>query len=363
MSFIQATRQNILQAPAMTYALGQTLYSRIPKVGLLKRILVLFSGTISITLGGGTAALGAEAPWSIISRIRLVANGNTALFDCTGYGAMIASLFSMHGFAGFGSRPIIPDTATVPGVAAAGNSAQVYIAAATDATAWRFALEIPLALSDDWRTPVGLILAAAPDTELMLEVSFGATFYSTTAARTTPITTTGAATATMAATVTPYVEFFTIPRSQADYPPLDRIHTWTEFGPQNIAANGDQDVTVQRGNTVMRLAHLVWTNTAADATHVTARQLRLNTNEIPYQVATQVDAVLARKRYVRDLPDGVYAWDLYNTGTPRDSVNTLALNELVSRLTLAGATIAGVSDIRTLVEQIVQLSGAASGSA
>lgn len=362
MGFLQATRQNFLQAPAITYALGQTLYSRIPKVGFLKRIFVLFAGTISITLGGGTATIGAEAPWSIISRIRLMANGNTSLFDCSGYGAMIASLFSAHGFAGFGSRPIVPDSATVPGPAATAFSAANYIAAATDATAWRFALEIPLALSDDWRTPTGLILAAAPDTELTLEVAFGAMFYGTTAARTTPITTTGAATATMAATVTPFVEFFTIPGSRADYPPLDKIHTWAEFGPQTIAANGDQDVVIQRGNTVMRLVHLVHTNTAADGTNVSARSLRFNSNEIPYQVNRQLDAVVQRKRYVRDLPDGVYVWDLWNTGTPRDAVNTLNLNEITSRLTLAGATIAGVSDIRTLVEQLVQLSGAVAGS-
>lgn len=361
--FNEATRQNFVQGPAMTYALGQTVYSRVPKVGFIRRIVLLFAGTITIVLGGGTAALGAEAPFSIISRLRLVANGNTALFDTSGYGALVASLFSAYGLAAFGGRPRIPDSATVPGPAATAFSAANYIAAATDATAWRFGLEIPLAIADDWRPPIGLILAAAPDTELTIECTFGSTFYSTTASRTTPITTTGAATATMAATLTPWIEYFTIPQSPADYPDLRRIHTWTEQGPQTIAANGDQDVVIQRGNTVQRIVHIVHTNSAADGTNVTQLQLRYNTNEIPYTYSRQLAAYLQRQKMVRDLPDGVYVHDLWNSGTPRDAINTLNLNELTSRLTLSGATIAGTSDIRTLVEQLIQLTGAVSGSA
>jgi hypothetical protein len=264
-----------------------------------------------------------------------VANGNTALFDCSGYGSLISSLFSAQGFSGFGSRPIIPDSATVPGPAAAAMAAANFAAPVATGT-WNFAIEINLALGDDWRDPVGLILAAAPDTQLTLEVTWGATFSSLVAARSTPILLTGAATATFTGSLTPYIEFFTIPASQADYPDLRRIHVWTETGPQNIAANGDQDVTLQRGNTLMRVVHGVWTNTAPDGTNVSARQLRFNSNEIPYQFSRQLDAVLQRKRYVRDLPDGWYAHDLWNTATPRDAINTLNLNEIVSRLTLAG---------------------------
>lgn len=366
MGFLQATRQNFLSAPVITYALGQTGYSRIPKVGFLKRIFVLFAGTITVVLGGGTvASLGLEAPFSIITRIRLVANGNTALFDMSGWGAMIASLFSAQaGFAGYGGRPVIPDSATAVGPAATAFSAANYAAGLADTNAWRFALEIPLALSDDWRTPVGLLLAAAPDTELSLEVTFGGTLYSTAAAsRTIPLVTTGAATVTMAATVTPVVEFFTVPGSRADYPPLDRIHTWSEFGPQVIAANGDVDVVIPRGNTALRIIHSVFTNSAADGTNVSALELRFNQNEVPYRLTRQALAVLQRKRMVRDLPDGLYVHDLMNTGTLRDAVNTLNLNEITSRLTLAGATIAGTTDVRTFVEQLIKLSGVAAGSA
>lgn len=362
--FNAATRQNFMPAPAQTYAAGQTTQSLLPKVGLLKRIIVLITGTMTITLGGGTAALGAEAPFSLINRIRLIANGNTALFDTSGYGALIASLFSAHGWSGFGSRPIIPDSATVPGPAASAFSAANYAAGVSaGANTWYFALELPVALGDDWREPVGLILAAAPDTQLTLEITWGSTLYSTTAARTTPVTVTGAATAALTATATPYIEFFTIPSSPADYPDLTRVHTFVETGPQTITANGDQDVVIQRGNTLMRVIHGVYTNSAPDGTNVTGRQLRFNSNEIPYQVNRQLDAVLQRKRYVRDLPDGWYAWDLWNTGTPRDAINTLNLNELTSRLTLSGATISGTSDIRTILEQLIKLAGPSTGSA
>lgn len=364
--FNKATRQNFLAAPIITYAAGTTQYSLVPKVGLLKRIILLFTGTMTITLGGGTAALGAEAPFSLITRLRLTANGNTALFDCSGYGSLIASLKSMYGFGGLGGKPRIPDSATVPGPAASVFSALNYAAGVSaGANTWNFGLEIPLGLDDGWRDPIGLILAAAPDTVLQLEVTFGATLYSTTASRTTPVTVTGAATAALtAATITPFVEFFTIPRSEADYPDLRRIHTWSEVGPQAIAGVGDQDVVMQRGNTIMRAIHLAWTNSAADATNVTGRELRFNQNEVPYKVTRQLDAWLQRQRNVRDLPDGAYEWDLWNTSGIRDAINTLNLNDLTSRLTIgSGATIAGTSDIRTLTEQLIQLTGSAGGSA
>lgn len=365
MPFNRATRQNFLQAPVLTYAAGQTVFSRLPPVGLLKRIVLLFAGTMTITLGGGTAVLGAEAPFSLISRLRLTANGNTALFDTGGYGALLASLFSAYGFSGFGGRPRIPD-GTAPGPEADAISDIVYLAEVdAGANDWRFGLEIPLGLADDWREPIGLILAAAPDTVLQLEVTWGATVYSTGASRNIPVLTTGAATAALTnATLTPFVEFFTIPALQADYPDLRRLHTWQEIGPQTIAAAGPQQVVMPRGNTLQRIVHNVWTNSAADGTNVTNLELIFNQNEVPINVSRQMLAYMQRERYVRDLPDGVYVHDLWNTGTPRDAVNTLNLNEVTSQVTIgSGATIAGTSDIRTLIEQTILLTGAVGGSA
>jgi len=362
-SFNAATRQNIIPASPMTYTAGQTVFSVLPKVGLLKRVILLFTGTLTVTLGGGTAVLGAEAPFSLFNRVRLTANGNTALFDMTGWGALIASLFNAYGYGGIGGRPRIPDSATVPGPAATAFSAANYGAGVSaGANTWNFGLEIPLGLADDWRDPVGLILAAAPDTVLQVEITFGSTLYSTTAARTTPVTVTGAATATLTGTVTPFVEFFTIPRMASDYPDLSRIHVWTELGPQTISANGDQQVAIPRGNTIARIIHDVYTNTAADGTNVSNLKLQFNQNEVPYNISRQALAYLQRERYVRDLPDGLYVHDLWNSDSPRDAVNTLLLNDLTSVLTLAGATIAGTSDIRTFLEQIIKLSGPAAGS-
>lgn len=362
--FNASTRQNIIPAPPITYAAGQTLTSVLPKVGLLKRVILLFAGTMTITLGGGTAVLGAEAPWSLLTRLRLTANGNTALFDMTGWGGMISSLFTAYGFGGFGGRPRIPDSATVPGpVATAFSAANFAAGVSAGANTWAMGWEIPLGLADDWRDPVGLILAAAPDTVLQVEATFGATLFSTVAARTTPILTTGAATAALTGTLTPFVEFFTIPRSQADYPDLSRIHTWSELGPQSITGNGDQQVVIPRGNTVARIIHDIWTNSAADGTNVSGLQLKFNQNEIPYNLSRQLLAYLQRERMVRDLPDGLYVLDLWNPGAPRDAVNTLLLNDLTTVPTLAGATIAGTSDIRTFLEQVIKLSGPAGGSA
>jgi hypothetical protein len=362
-AFNQATRQNWIAASPLNYAPGQTVSVALPKVGLIRRLICLLEGTATVTLGGGTAALGAEGPWNLIRRIRLVANGNTALFDCSGYGAMIASLFSAYGFSGYGGRPRIPDSATVPGPSASAMAAANFAAGVANGNnAWRFGLEIPLALSDDWRDPIGLILAAAPDTVLELQVTWAAAF-GAAADRDVPVSVAGGASATFAGSITPFVEFFTIPASPADYPDLRRIHIWSEVGPQPIVANGPQDVVLQRGNTLMRVVHLVWTNNNPDGTNVTERSLIFNAHEVPYRVTRQLDAYLQRERYARDLPDGVYVWDLWNSGTPRDAIQTLALNEITSRLTLSGATIAPRSDIRTLTEQLISLTGQTTGSA
>jgi hypothetical protein len=362
--FNSATRQNFLACPSITYAAGETRTSRIPRVGFLRRLFLLFEGTQTITLGGGTAVLGAEAPFSLIQRLVLSANGNTRLIDLSGYGAMIQSLFAAFGFAGIGGRPRIVDSATTVGPAATGWTALNYGAGVSaGANTWRFGIELPIGLSDDWRPPVGLLLTAAPDTELQVEVTWGPTLYSTTAARTTPVTVTGAATAALtAASLRVIGEFFTVPAGQADYPDLRRVHTWHEQGPQNIPANGDVDIVVPRGNTILRLVHIVWANSVPNTANVSEMRLVFNTNEFPYINPLLLQAYLQRERYVRDLPDGVFVHDLINSLTPRDAIATLNLNEVISRLTLSGATIAGTSDVRTLVEQLITLTGAPAGS-
>ena len=265
MAFNDKTRQNFLPAPVINFStvgLGQTGYSILPKVGLLRRVILLFNGVITVTEDATPhhATLNPEGPFSLFSRIRLTANGNTALFDTSGYGAMIAGLFSAYGFSGFGSRPRIVDSATAPGPAATAFSALNYAApSAAGANTWNFGLEIPLGLADDWRAPIGLILAAAPDTVLQVEVTFAATLISTAVSRQIPLIAAGTTSAVVtSATVVPFVEFFTIPADPANYPSLNTIHTWTQLGAQPIQQAGDNDVVIPRGNTVMRLVHGVW---------------------------------------------------------------------------------------------------------
>ena len=366
MAFLRATRQNFLPVQSIDYAAGDTKVQRLPQVGLLARVICIFEGTNTITLGGGTAVLGAEAPFSLIQRLRLVANGNTNLFDMSGYGSMVASLKSAYGFAGYGGRPRIIDSATAVGPAATVMSAVNYGAGVSaGANTWRFGLEIPLKIADDWREPIGMILAAAPDTVLELHVTWGATLYSTVASRNVPVTVTGAAVAALTnAKLYPFVEYFTVPANTSDYPDLRRLHLWNEQGPQVIASAGDQEVVLQRGNTLKRVLHILWTNSAADATNVSDLNLVFNKTEIPYKLKRLLVAYLQRQRNVRDLPDGVYEHDLWNSSTFRDAINTLNLNEITSVLTVGtGATIAGTSDVRTLTEQLIQLTGAVGGSA
>lgn len=347
MSFLTATRQNITELPAQSYD-GNKKTFILPKVGLLSRLYLTFKGTNTIVEGTGTAAVSQYTAYNLIKRIRVLANSGASIFDVSGYGAYnINRLMGRHS--------VLTDSLFDSGTDALVYSAPV----AANANAWKFGLEIPIAIND--RDPIGLILLQNNSTMITVEVEFN-DVYGTADDGTVAVLTTGTATATIsAATVGLSMEYFTVPRNQEDYPALNVIHQYLEES-QPFAVTGPQIVTLQRGNTYLQLIHMLTANSLLNSAAVDRLRILYNQSEVPYNVTGQVQSLIQRKRYGGDLPNGTFVHDWYmsngipNLGNSRDFINSATVTEFQSELTIAsGTTVSGVTNLRTVKRQLIQI--------
>jgi hypothetical protein len=347
MSFLTATRQNITELPAQAYD-GNKKTFVLPKVGLLSRLFLTFTGTNTVTLGGGTAAVSQFTAYNLIKRIRVLANSGASIFDVTGYGAYVINLLG-------GKQATMIDS-----LYDAGTDALVYAApVAAGANTWQMGLEIPIAINE--RDPIGLVLLQNNSTTITVEVEFN-TLYGLADDGSVAVLVTGAAVAAMtAATVGLSMEYFTVPRSQEDYPALNVVHQYLEEQ-LTFAATGPQIVTLQRGNTYLQLIHMLTCNTAINSAAVERLRILYNQSEVPYNVPARVQSLLQRKRYGSDLPKGVFVHDWYmsngcpNLGNSRDFINSAAVTEFQSEVTVAaGTTVTGTTNLRTIKRQLIQI--------
>jgi hypothetical protein len=111
--------------------------------------------------------------------------------------------------------------------------------AAVSAASFNLDMVIPVMMN--LRDPVGLIMLQNEQLTATLTVDFAAD-------------TTVATGATVTATVTPFVEIFTVPVDPADYPPLNMLHTVLEES-QAVPATGEITYNLPRGNTYLQIAH------------------------------------------------------------------------------------------------------------
>src|SRR5258708_665535 len=88
MTFLEATRQNIVPLPAgaQAFTSGQPVSSTLPRAGYGCRVIIHVNGTMTVTLGGGTAALSATGPFSLFSRLGVLVNAATDILSLSEYG-------------------------------------------------------------------------------------------------------------------------------------------------------------------------------------------------------------------------------------------------------------------------------------
>jgi hypothetical protein len=347
MGFREATRQNITSLPSQTITEGGRLYFRLPKVGLLSKLILTIQATIDNTAGTGHATQSERGPWNLIKRIKLVANSGASIYDVSGYGTYVINNLLKKASA--------PNISVIDRTLAAST----YSFPATDGDGTMlFNLEIPIAIND--RDPIGLLLLQNNATEMVLEVEFNSAGGAN--AVVAPYVLTGTATSAFSAgTCGVAMEYFTVPRRAEDYPALNVIHQWLEQQ-DTVTGTGAFTKSLLRGNTYMRLAHYLTLNSALDQADVDKLRILYNQSEVPYTIDRVPQLFLQKMRYGMDLPKGTFVHDWYysngipSLGDSRDFINSANITEFQSEVTIgSGATVTGNCYLNTLTEQLIRI--------
>ena len=91
-AFNAATRQKFVMVPVPeAFVAGAIQRIILPKVGLLARLFLHFSGTLTVVIGAGTSVAAPRSPWQIAQRIRLLANSTLPIIDLSGFGAYVST--------------------------------------------------------------------------------------------------------------------------------------------------------------------------------------------------------------------------------------------------------------------------------
>jgi len=315
--FVANTRRKIIQLPQLSRPVGGgTSFINLPKTGLLAVLHLAIRGTISGTLTVPNA-LGMA---SIITRTRVTLNSGIDLVNLSGGG--------YH----YGLREMI-------GSEYIDALGQTNARSAVTATAFNIDEVIPIAIND--RDPLGLIMLQNEQTLVTLYVDWNADANVATGA-------------TITATVTPYLELFTVPVDPQDYPPLNIVHQILE-DQQQVAATGDFTYNWPRGNTYLQIFHGLGIG-AAGSDSFSRYQLRVNQSDYLQNTDIPYLDVEFRAKRGRARPAGGVFVDLLassglgNFGLTRDVFNSALVTDLASVIT---ATATGT--LYTVRRQLVVL--------
>lgn len=347
--FGQNTRQNMRPMNSLTFTGGGRESQPIPRVGYLARIFYHFSGTLTVTLGGGTAALDAHGPYNTFNRVRVLANSGQDIYSTTGYGNFLVNKCQI------GQMNYDPEDS---GFATVAIDDRVFAApTAAGANTWEFGLVVPISLSQE--SELGLVLLQNEMAQTTFALEYNASVFSTTAL-VAPVLVTGAATATLTGTITPMLEYFSVPADPNARPDISWLHQVLEFA-QPIASTGDQQINLLRDSLYVDILHEVVLNATPDTLNVDKWRLLINQSDTPYEFLNRLGAQAQRFWFHQDLPDGVITYPLFNQGVPgfageRDLINGRATSELQSIVTIAtGATLGTNPGISTITRQLVKL--------
>lgn len=341
MAFVNATRQNILQAGSLAYASGETKSIDLDKTALLGRLALYVTGTLTLTHASETAiAMKEEAPWSLIKRLRIKANSGTTLLDISGFGLYLRNLVKYRG-------PVV-------GTDVAGRDFFEFDKVASSsgvANNFKFGLEVPIQLND--RDHVGMVLLQNQETLVTVEIEWETIGN---------LVSTSSTTAALSATCYFMREIFSIPKLEEDYPDLSFVHQIIE-DKQPIIAVGENPYVFQRGNIYTRAIMIVTLNGAlADDASVTKMRIRYNESETPYELRGDLMRWLQYNRYGAALPKGVYVWDwstqqVPDLGSARDYIHSARVSEMKALVDIAsGATLGSNNNhIRCIREQLIPL--------
>ena len=330
---------------------GRSIYS-LPRTGLLARVHLHFSGTMTVTKGTGTAELGAWGPYSLLNRIKLIANQGTSIIDLSGVGAHYLDVIS-------NGKPYRPDN----GVISTPFASSLFNASVAEgANAWAF--DITLNITPNDRDPIGQILLQTDQMAAELQFEWNGAYGTT---NDYPVKTTGNATASFDGGVEITLETFTIPASSTSRPDVSQVFQQLERQ-DGITATGPVNISLLRSDVYARIMHLVQIGGTPNTDKVNALKIIYNGTDNPYHLSRVAQLGMQRRRYGRDLPQGVFVHDLFYQGVPgyggqRDLVDAKSVAEFVSQIDVAAdAPISPTNSwVRTITQRFVsvQVPGAA----
>lgn len=275
----------------------------IPRTGLLSRIILRITATLTGTLGTPNA-LGAA---SIIRRVRLTLNSAINLIDVSGVGY------------GFLARDFLEHNIDSVPQSTGRNAVSI--------TTFNLDMVLPVALNS--RDPLGLVMLQNQDTNAQLTVEF----------ETDSVVASGGATVT--ATVTPWLELFTVPAEPKNWPPLQFLHTLREET-QVVSAAGDVTYYWPRGNVYCSIIHGLGLG-ATPADGFSAVKLRVNQSDflldaIPDTLSLQYNSYHGRARVLGVIPiDLLSSSGLGVYGSARDFFDSDKVTDVASVITATGA--------------------------
>jgi hypothetical protein len=304
MSFDTATRRTIIALPPITKATGASgpTAFNLPKSGLLSRLWLDATGAIT---SGGLSAQNAQGFGAAFRRTRLTMNSGQDLWNLSGPGYH----FGFRNFHNIYFDPVPMSSGRTAITATTYDVSEV--------------MEFQLNQSD----PLGLIVLQNEQTLATLVVEFEADATMAT----------GITTNTM--TVNPYLEFFTVPTSPDDWPPLNIVHQVLE-DQVSISGAGQQTYYWPRGNTYLQMIHMFGQLATSPVDGATNLYVRVNQSLYFYN---NIQPKYLSMEYAMNHPAqrlvGTYAIDLLGNdglgafGKSRDFINSAALTDLATVFT------------------------------
>lgn len=355
--FFALTRRLTFQQKTFGYqGLGLTDNVPILQSGIISGLTVKFSGSLVVTLGGGTAATTGRWPYDLPRAFRFSANGQSNLINCSG-GKIKGREIMARGdltdrgvVRGIGGAS--PGTQVNQGTMSLNNEAWGVGSNVTAIAGGTYPVElewyVPVAFDDV--TLVGAIFAQTSATDLNLAIDW--------APLTDLFALTGAATAVLTGNVTVLGRLYTIPQGQNGQvivPDLSTFHSLIQTRVTGFG-NGLNEVRLAGqgvGKQLLRLYGQLWNGTVpapvpVNRTNYGQLGWRFGGNDTPELYTDgHLAAYSTEKTFDSDLStyQGMWAIDFASENAFRDSVDEGTatelrfLNEILAAVTLTGSPV------------------------
>jgi hypothetical protein len=324
-NFAMMTRKYEQQLASKAYVDSSRLSWDIPSSRFLSKITLLVRGTFTMTHASTTTLTKSTFDkFNIFRRIRLEINNGFNPYDISGQ--MLSLKNKIDNFQDPSADPFALETV---GVTASSSGASNNIA---------FQLELPVTINP--RDPIGLINLQNPETIVTLHID--------TDLLTKMYTDSSTTAGSVAITVTPIVETFSIPQNPdfvPDYSIIKLVHEQS----MSIVSTAEMTIDMQRGLTYRKYGLYLASDTIFTPiahSYINSFQTIYQGADYPVNVTSDYVAYKNKVAYQGKLPLGCYVFDeseqgIANLGGVRDYIDTERLTLFQKKITfnsLSGAT-------------------------